>query len=405
MTDSAEGPTGVITSVFWRRVTPGDFFNIERGASAGPASGGGQLYIDIPLGSGISLQDFGNFVSDALLASDDSSWNTIEIQAYSVSAPVVTAPLTLTPRRGGNRRYRIANQNRQAIEGQRHPAWSASRGFPLAPDDVSSSTDSRMPDLSFLKIFIARTDLGEFLAGYTNADTMPTSWPQGSGLEILFERNAQVGADGIVQIATDFQLNAASLSGLVTLLSGQSNATTEGSQQRARVVRRSVATPQSRRSGAGAMIQPAAPRSDLAETISIQAPHAFEAENWVENRLRQVHGDHWVRRIGHTNLEVVPLDDGYLPGADLIIFDPETQCPVRFVEVKSASGSFPTSVRLTASELQRAKKCARADLPFDIWVVVFEESSVEASVITNFEQDAVNLTIDDLVSLDVQITA
>ena len=131
----------------------------------------------------------------------------------------------------------------------------------------------------------------------------------------------------------------------------------------------------------------------------------FEAEDWVEHRLRQEHGDCCVRRIGHTNLEVVPLDDGFLPGADLIISDPEIQSPRRFVEVKSASGSFPTSVRLTASELQRAKKCATDDLPYDIWIVTFGESSIEASVIANFEQDAVNLTVDDLVSLDVQITA
>ena len=275
MTSSSEGPTGIVRSIFWRKVTPGDFFNIERSASAGPAGGGGQLYIDIPLGSGVSLQDFGNFVSEAPLDSDDSNWGTIEIQVYSVSVPVVTAPLTLTPRRGGNRRYRIANQNRQAAGGHRHPAWSASRGFPRAPDDVSSSADSRMPDLSFLKVFIARTDFGEFFAGFTNSDTMPTSWPQGTGLEILFERNAQVGADGIIQIAADFQLDAVSLSGLVAPLSEEANATTERSLQQAVIVRRSVATPQSRHRNTGAMIQPAAPRPDLDETISIQAPHAF----------------------------------------------------------------------------------------------------------------------------------
>lgn len=405
MTSSSEGPTGIVRSLFWRKVTPGDFFNIERSASAGPTGGGGQLYIDIPLGSGISLQDFGNFVIDAPLDSDDSNWSTIEIQVYSVSVPVKTAPLTLTPRRGGNRRYRIANQNRQATGGRRHPAWSASRGFPRAPDDVSSSADSRMPDLSFLKVFIARTDLSEFLAGYTNSDTMPTSWPQGAGLEILFERNAQVGADGIIQIAADLQLSAARLGGLVTPPSEESGATTEEPHDRARIVRRSIATPRTRHGDTEVGREPADPRSDLNETISIQAPQASEAEDWVEYHLRQMYDDRYVMRIGHTSLEVVPLDDGYLPGADIIVFDPESQQPERFIEVKSASGSLPASIRLTASELQRAKKCAADRLPFDIWVVVFSESSAEASVITDFEQDAVILTIDDLVSLDIQIIA
>ena len=37
-----------IDSIWHRKITPGDFFNIERSSTAGPSSGGGQLFIDIP---------------------------------------------------------------------------------------------------------------------------------------------------------------------------------------------------------------------------------------------------------------------------------------------------------------------------------------------------------------------
>ena len=37
-----------IQHVWHRQITRGDFFNIERTAGAGPQSGGGQLFIDIP---------------------------------------------------------------------------------------------------------------------------------------------------------------------------------------------------------------------------------------------------------------------------------------------------------------------------------------------------------------------
>ena len=401
MISDAEGSSGIVRSVFWRKVTPGDFFNIERTAEAGPAGGGGQLYIDIPLGGSISLQDFGNFVGARPLESDDSNWKPFRIQVYSVSSPVVAAPLILTPRRGNNRRYRIANQNRQAGGGHRHPAWSADRGFPQAPDDVSSRADSRMPDLSFLKIFIARTDRGEFYAGYTNSATMPSNWPPDADLEVLFKLNAQVKADGIIHIPADLQLSPGRLGELIASPL-EPGTIMEEPYPEARVVRRSTATRPARDRDRGTRQEPASPRSDPLETITIQAPRASEAEDWVESRLSETYGHHRVRRIGHTELETIPLDDGYLPGADIIVTAPESQHPERFIEVKSAVGALPPSIRLTASELARAKNCANEGLPYDIWVVVFGESSLP-TIIADFERHARNLTIDDLVSLEIQI--
>lgn len=381
----------LITSIFWRSVTPGDFFNIERTLAAGPTGGGGQLYIDIPLGGGISLEEFGNFVGGQPLDPDDSNWTPFQVQVSSVSAPTTFVPLALTPRRGKNRRYRIANQNRQAAGGSRHPAWSTEGGFPRAPDDVSSPRDTRMPNLSLLKIFIARTDVGELIAGYTNSATMPVSWPPNVGLEVLFRQNAKVRADGIIHLPPALQFTAAHLIALIQ-------------PSRAQIVRRSRSGTRRVRKGKGAGTGSGVTRPVLKEAITVAAPQALEAEDWVESRLRQTYPDRLIWRIGHTKEEFVPLDDGELPGADLIVLDPQTQSRERFVEVKSAVASFPSAIRLTASELRRAKQCAADKLPFDIWVVVFGDSTTKASVIRDFEQEAVRLTIDDLVGVEIQIT-
>lgn len=402
MTQDVRGPIGLVRSVFWRKITPGDFFNIERTHQAGPAGGGGQLYIDVPLGGSISLHEFGNFLHDQTLDNDDSTWPNIEVQAFSASTPIVAAPLVFTPRRGGNRRYRIANQNRQAPGGRRHPAWSVARGFPEAPDDVRSSTDPRMPDLSYLKVFIARTDIGEFLAGYSNSATILPGWPRGIGFETLFEPNASVEADGIIQIAPDIQLSPARLSGVITAPFGDASRIAEELHKQARIVRRSATPPQPVGGNRTAEREHVTPRLDMDEAVRTQAPRASEAEDWVENRARQIYPGRCIRRIGHTPLELEALEDGYLPGADIIVLDAQGQHLERFIEVKSAVGTLPSSIRLTASELRRAKRCAEDGLPYDIWLIVFEDSP-SATVISNFDRNSVQLTIDDLVSLDIQV--
>ena len=395
--------TKVVRSVFWRKITRGDFFNIERAREAGPAGGGGQLYIDIPLGGGVSPEEFGNFISGVPLDADDSKWAPYQTQAYSASLPLVDAPLTLTPRRGENRRYRIANQNRQATGAQRHPAWSAERGFPKAPDNVLSPSDPRMPDISSLKIYIARTESGLFLAGFTDTEAMPGGWPRGVGLEVLFEPNASIGADGIIQIPADRHMSAEQLAERGASPSGESGNATEDVHLQARVVRRSAGRRPGGRGTADAGQRREAPRPDPDEAISIAAPRASEAEDWVECRLNKLNLDRVVQRIGHTDLETIPLPDGYLPGADLIVLDPRSHSPERFVEVKSTTGLLPASIRLTAAELERAKKCSSDGLPFDIWVVVFRNSAATGTIISGFEQDAILLSIDDLVSVEIEI--
>ena len=63
---------------------------------------------------------------------------------------------------------RIARQNRQQPNSQRHPAWTAARGFPSAPDDVRNKEEGLpyFPD-GGLRVYIAKSAEGDYYAGFT----------------------------------------------------------------------------------------------------------------------------------------------------------------------------------------------------------------------------------------------
>ena len=390
-----------IVAIFWRKLTPVDFFNIERASTAGPTSGGGQLYIDVPLGRGVSPDEFGEFFNGTPLGEQSSEWQPIEIDVHSGYEPEVVASLTIAPRQGGNRRYRIANQNRQRPNSARHPAWSAEQGFPAAPDDVSSRADSRMPNLDYLKVCIGRTEIREYYAFYTNTGNIPAGWPKDIGLDNLFRPNQELEADGILEIGGGLRVsNIAALLGTAFDLGEQP--ITEPSRFAA-VVRRSltqrVAT---ERSSSEPGATPSV-RTETSEAVSINSPRSIEAENWVEERLQSNVDWHSVVRYGHTNLESVPLGDGLLPGADFSLHAQSGGSVGKYIEVKSAQGSFPRTVRLTAAELRRARKCAEDGTPYEIWIVVFEEDRIELVIVPAFQHRAAQLIIEDVVGIEVEL--
>ena len=204
-----------IVALFWRVITPVDFFNIERAPGAGPTTGGGQLYIDVPIGRNLTPAQLGDFFLDASLDQDDSTWPDIPVDAYAVGRVAGIAPLMFLPRRAKNCRYRIANQNRQFPSGVRHPAWTRANGFPAAPDDISSKDDPRRPSLDLLKIVIAKDANGQYFALYINRSTKPASWPMGMGLEILFQPSSvlipQRRTDGVITLSAASSLTSADL--------------------------------------------------------------------------------------------------------------------------------------------------------------------------------------------------
>ena len=135
----------------------------------------------------------------------------------------------------------------------------------------------------------------------------------------------------------------------------------------------------------------------------MEAPLAVEAEDYIERILRAVHGDA-IWRIGHTTAEIVPLSDGLLPGADIIVRD-VIGLAMRYVEVKSSRGDLPPSIRLTAAEYARVLKCNADNIPYDLYVVSFSENQLVPTdaLLSDFQQAVTGLTMTDLLSMEIKI--
>lgn len=147
-----------IDRIWWRNVQPGEFYNIERHHQI--AGGGGSLYIEIPNSMVPATLDF----LGASGANVDSL-PVITIEARVIGQPSVSGPIEFHRKAGG--RMRIARQNRQQPNSQRHPAWIAARGFPTAPDGIRNKEEALpyFPD-GGLRIYIAKTVEGDYYAGF-----------------------------------------------------------------------------------------------------------------------------------------------------------------------------------------------------------------------------------------------
>lgn len=159
----------LVRSLFWRAITPADYFNIERNHENGPQGGGGQSYISISF-AGLSHEDFGRFLGLHPASRIASERPPIPLRDVKVAVdPRQSGDLMLRSRYrppNPDDRYRIATQNRQFQT--RHPAWSAALGFPKAPDDVEQG-DPRLTDLTYLKIFILKLNDDSYRAGFVNS--------------------------------------------------------------------------------------------------------------------------------------------------------------------------------------------------------------------------------------------
>lgn len=148
-----------IDKIWWRNVQLGEFYNIERFHQIN--GGGGSLYIEIPSSIVPLTLDF-----LGVTGADVENLGVITIEAGVVGAPGESGPIEFHKKKGG--RMRIARQNRRQPNSQRHPAWTADRGFPIAPDSISSKEDAApyFPQ-GGLRIYIAKTFDGEYYAGFT----------------------------------------------------------------------------------------------------------------------------------------------------------------------------------------------------------------------------------------------
>lgn len=148
-----------IDRIWWRNVQPGEFYNIERIHKID--GGGGSLYIEIPSSMVPITLDFLGANGE-----DVEELPVITIHAQVIGEPDLSGPIEFHRKTGG--RMRIARQNRQQPHSQRHPAWTAARGFPSAPNDVKNKEEALpyFPN-GGLRIFIAKSVEGVYFAGFT----------------------------------------------------------------------------------------------------------------------------------------------------------------------------------------------------------------------------------------------
>jgi hypothetical protein len=181
-----------VSAVWYRKLTRGDFFHIERRPDAGPTTGGGQTYVDVPNTARAALF--------RLLGVPErpGHWPTLRVEASVIGDPAISAPLRFEFNRAGETRYRIARQQRQLAGTERHPAWTAAHGFPRAPDAVSGPLEAEqyLP-AGGVRLFLVRTEDGTVYAGHASGNTMPTDWPTGLQLERLFATARAAG--GIIE--------------------------------------------------------------------------------------------------------------------------------------------------------------------------------------------------------------
>jgi hypothetical protein len=177
-----------IDRIWWRNVQPGEFYNIERFPQI--QGGGGSLYIEVPASMVRATLDFLN-VSDANV----DALPVITIRAGVVGQPGVSSPIEFHRKAGS--RMRIARQNRQQTGSQRHPAWTPARGFPSAPDKVRNKEEALLhfPE-GGLRIYIAKTEGGDFYAGFTKGKR-PSEMNPNDPMWDLYQQGRLVG--GVIE--------------------------------------------------------------------------------------------------------------------------------------------------------------------------------------------------------------
>ena len=182
-----------IDRIFYRKINPSDFkklYDLDK-----PDGGGGQTYLEA---AGISNDEIVDFLSYAEIT--DSPLNGEERFIYTFNAYVLgdnkgtTDFLEFAPRKGRNN-YRISRQNLK----YKHPAWSLNNGFP-EPNRNSEGKYTSVGNfegiIDNLIIMIIRTTYRRYYASFINTDKKPAEWPEGIGLEKIFEGDRR----GVIRI-------------------------------------------------------------------------------------------------------------------------------------------------------------------------------------------------------------
>ncbi|MBY9078943.1 hypothetical protein [Paenibacillus sp. CGMCC 1.18879] len=186
----------IVDAILYKKINPGDLWNIDRPSGSGPTSGGGQTYINLAIDD-TDLEGFLKYGCRTPKPYDHKSRDTITISASTLGSPMETSSISFDPRSNRND-YTIANQHKY-----RHPAWTTAHGFPSIPPKCKDSEDVRVSGVTEdLVILIFRTTDGIYIASYTNYHSKPSNWKKGIGLKKIFS-----GSTGILNFKAELELD------------------------------------------------------------------------------------------------------------------------------------------------------------------------------------------------------
>jgi Domain of unknown function (DUF3883) len=330
----------MVSGVWVRQVPPNNFFNIERHSSAGPESGGGALYIEAPSSTVPALLEL--LGRDPAAVLDDE----FAVDTRVIGAPATSAPLVWNSKTGNRMRL---FQNRQSGSDVRHPAWRANRGFPTAPDSVASTEEAAEYIADGLRVYVVRTDDGEYYAGFLE-DGYPPDWPDNADLRTLF-----TGRGGVKQFTGGLYLEpvdqaAPFRTDADDTVFAHGGVIETGEDPEAWL-------PSAVVGGTTAYASP--------ETAAAVDRIAMDlALEYAQARFPDAH----VRRMPHNN-----------PGYDILISDGKQ--PVRYIEVKGTTFANP---RFFLSENERRFSEDNAEL---YTLVVFYDLDLEAETAERVDRD------------------
>lgn len=166
-----------IKAILYRKLNPSDFkkmYDIDK-----PETGGGQTYIDA---TGITTEEFAKFSTGgrtipSTYVGDDRPSFVIDVSVLGNRN--IHKEIEFEPRHN-RKNYKISRQNLK----HKHPAWSPDNNFP-EPDFENDPDFSKVTEN--LTIYILKTSTNSYYAGFFDVDILPDNWPDGIGLEKLFE--------------------------------------------------------------------------------------------------------------------------------------------------------------------------------------------------------------------------
>lgn len=156
-----------VDRIFWRRLTGGDYFNIEKDL---PAGARGQLHID--LSPAAPVQDF---LGIQPVPGEAETHTLLDVGVVGDAG--TTAPVRFNKRPNG--RWSFPQQNWRDADSMRHPAWAPPYGWPRGQQPPASTQDGDavLNGVDGVHVYVVRTVDGRHFAGMTTGDTLPTGWP------------------------------------------------------------------------------------------------------------------------------------------------------------------------------------------------------------------------------------